>query len=578
MIANQKVEELESTRESETEECSALRREADQLSSRLEILEKEKCTMAETMSRQDEQLRAEEEKCNQEIAVELTMLREKVGKLEEENLSKTNSLAEFSNTLESIRSRFRTLVAQKNDLDEKLVGSNTEMTRYREMADEREKDLITANDERELFKRGLMTQSQQLDIEKDSRQKEVKGLQETSSNLEGINETLRESVEDAKRTIQELEKGCNAHSALQEEMQRTQMQCDEKERHILQLEDEIDSLREDLVGNEESMLELKKELHQLKDDDITTENDIRALRSDPPEMEGVMSDHLSFVKDAFHKQAAVLEDVKLSEIVLENLIDEVMNLATQSESEMLELSSTLGTVDDLLLHPSSLLASLDLAGLDSSEYYFGEVRSRLEDMAALAYNTSVELKNRQNQLVQWQSNRTESPSIPITPPCSKQLKRALFNMSDAESSNNITAAPTPTVTDGAKELRDKVASARLLCCVLENRNKMELASAFRKWTCAAGVINASSSHKETAHVAAELAHELEITRDKLMILKTHLKVGRGGKQKPRLRRILERLDGNVNNRGDNMNVNTNNMVQIHLDRTTTTMNDCSFEI
>jgi len=239
-----------------------------------------------------------------------------------------------------------------------------------------------------------------------------------------------------------------------------------------------------------------------------------------------MSDHLNSVKDAFQKQKSVLDDVKLSEMVLQNFMDEAMELSTQAEAEMLELSSSIGTVDDLLLNPSRLLASLDLAGLDSSKSYFDEVRSRLEDMASLAYNTGLELKNRKKELLHWRSNRTESPAIPVTQPSSKQMKNVIFDL-EPRTDN------TPITTNDI--LRNKVAGARLLCCVMEKRNRTDLASTLRKWTALTYLTNASSSHKETA---IKLAHQLEITREKLLVLKSNLK----GQRKPKLRRILEQLE------------------------------------
>ena len=478
-LANEqkKVKEGESNRESDTENFLTLKRECQQLSSRVEIMDQEKCAMSDTISRQERRLRTEEEKFNQEIAGELTRLREKVGTLEGENFAKTSSLAELNSTLESIRDRFRDLLGQKNDLEERFAIANNELTRYQKQVDERQENLVASDNAR-------------IDLERD-------------------------------------------------------------------------------------LSALRTELQHFKDRGTTAENKIESSRSDPSVLDNEMSAHLSSVKDAFNIQAAVLEDVKLSESMLETLINEVMNLAAQSESEMLELSSVLGTVDDLLLNPSSLLASLDLAGLDSSECYFGEVRSRLEALAALAYTTSVELNTRQNQLTQWRSNRAESPVIPATPPSSKQLNRSLFDLEEVNDSSDI----TPVITDGAKEVRDKFAGARLLSCVLENNNKKKLASAFRKWSCAAGVINASANASRIG-TAAELAHELKITREKLMALKTHLKTGRGGKQKPRLRRILERLDGNVLNRANSRNskTNTNDYVPVNMDHTSREMNNYSFEL
>ena len=412
------VKEQESKRKADAEQFSILRRE---LSSKLEILENEKRAMSDTISRQEARLCSEEEKFNGEIAVELSRLREKAGKLEADNFAKESSVAQLNSTLESIRSRFRDLLGEKDELEAKLEVANNDFS-----------------------------------------------------------------------VLQEKVNGSGSHVS-----------------------------------------------------------------------ESELSEQLSSVKDAFKIQSAILEDVKLSESMLETLINEVMNQAIQSESELLELSSVLGTMEDLLFNPSKLLASLDLSGLGSSEFYFREVRSRLEDLAAVSYTTSVELNNRQNQLKQWTSNRAEIPALPATPIGSKQLKRTLFDDSDV----------TPVITDASKEVNDKLAGARLLCCIMENNNKKKLASAFRKWTCAASALNANSTasgHKETA---AALAHELEITREKLMTLKSHMKSSRVGKQKPRLRRILERLDGNGTNQGDDMSASL-----LNTDHASGMSNDYSFEL
>jgi biotin operon repressor len=56
-------------------------------------------------------------------------------------------------------------------------------------------------------------------------------------------------------------------------------------------------------------------------------------------------------------------------------------------------------------------------------------------------------------------------------------------------------------------------------------------------------VKASSNQK---HAGAALAQQLEMTREKLLVLKSHLKKGKGSevddKRKPRLRRLLDRLD------------------------------------
>jgi hypothetical protein len=169
-----------------------------------------------------------------------------------------------------------------------------------------------------------------------------------------------------------------------------------------------------------------------------------------------------------------------------------------------------------------------LAGIGAANEYVEEVRTRLEDMAALAYNTNVELKVRQSEFNQWKASRQAPPAVPVTPP-TKPLKRVLFD-----------CGPISDRLD----MQRKLTGARLLNCVIEQHSKKQLASAFRKWSCNSGAISASAGHRETA---IALAQQLEQTREKLLVLKSHLK---GKQQKPRLRRILERLDSNSNHGQD----------------------------
>jgi len=519
-------EELKLSLSTKDNELTKLHQASLELKDRLEIVTKQ--------ANEHEVIRKDE--------AERTAILEEERNTMAETISKNDGLlAEYSSSLESERSRFNVLLSQKN---ESFSAAITERNRCQESLDKRQNDFAAAISEKE----GLENQRRQLAIDYEISQHEVNDIQKRFCQAEGMNKILRDNADDARKTIIELEKIHHTRTIVQEELQRLQTQCDGKEHHILQLEDEIRSLREDLV--EEPMTESERDLQNLKDQVVNREcrianlamlvqltaslpgpksNDEQTVRYDSPVFDDVMSDHLNSVKDAFQKQKLVLDDVKLSEMVLQNFMDEAMELSTQAEAEMLELSSSIGTVNDLLLNPSRLLASLDLAGLDSSKSYFDEVRSRLEDMASLAYTTGLELKNRKKELLHWRSNRTESPEIPVTPPSSKHMKNVIFDVNDLEPRTDNTPITTNDI------LRNKVAGARLLCCVMEKRNRTDLASTLRKWTALTYLTNACSSHKETA---IKLAHQLEITREKLLVLKSNLK----GQRKPKLRRILEQLE------------------------------------
>lgn len=373
--------------------------------------------------------------------------------------------------------------------------------------------------------------------------------------LESTYESVCDELTNIKRTSHESNARLQDYELVVEELGNLKMQGKEKEKHIIELEDMIEGFRIASIENEASLSRINQEMQLMEEQLIERENYIAHLecpvdfcRVQGQEMDderahvmkdysqlsrdqeaSAESDHLASVKSAFHQQKAFIQDLKLSESVLTNFMQEVMGVANQAEKEILELSGRLTAVEDIYLSPSNLLASLDLAGLGSSKGYVDDVRARLEDMASLAYTTSRELKVREREFLKWQANRIREPPIPITPP-SKPTKLLKVDASKA------------TNMDRDDVMYRGIAGARLLCCILDKRSKAELASAFRKWSCCVGAMKASSSHKETA---VALAQQLEITREKLIILKSHLK-GKKSNGKPRLRRILERLDNSSN--------------------------------
>jgi len=81
----------------------------------------------------------------------------------------------------------------------------------------------------------------------------------------------------------------------------------------------------------------------------------------------------------------------------------------------------------------------------------------------------------------------------------------------------------------------KLAAGRLIEKFFEGQRKATLAGAFRHWSCRASAVRAAEQQK---HIAVELAHQLDSTREKLGILKKHLKKSRRGDGSG-LARILE---------------------------------------
>ena len=394
-------------------------------------------------------------------------------------LAKSNELAQQNEVMSDLKNRIET--TEKNHVTDQITMLEKENSAI--TATIHEKDVLLSQATEKL--------SNAVD--------ELTALQ---INLEKV---VCDNAEDMRKTMNELEKGNRTQSMLQDEIQCLRANCAERESNEIRLNAKISILREDLIRNEEAKVEREKQSNKCNDKPKMT------LYSST--FDDDMSDQLKSLKNAFRRQK---DDAELSETMLENLMCEGIELSTQAETEILELSSSIGTMDDLLIGPSRIISALDLAGLGSSESYLNEIRSSLEYMASLAYTTGLELKNRKDQLSHWRSNRAVEPP---TSPCTTMVKQVQIDAELVKSS----------------EMRNKVAGARLLCCALESRTRINLASAFRKWSSMTYLMAANSSHRQTA---AQLASQLEITREKLLVLKSNMR----GQRKPKLRRILERIE------------------------------------
>jgi DNA repair exonuclease SbcCD ATPase subunit len=81
----------------------------------------------------------------------------------------------------------------------------------------------------------------------------------------------------------------------------------------------------------------------------------------------------------------------------------------------------------------------------------------------------------------------------------------------------------------------KMAAGRLIVNCLESKSKLTKAGIFRQWACSTSALRAVA---QQSYAAAALAQQLETTREKLVILKRHLKKSRGGRDSG-LARIVE---------------------------------------
>ncbi|KAG7374554.1 PLC-like phosphodiesterase, TIM beta/alpha-barrel-containing protein domain containing protein [Nitzschia inconspicua] len=509
-----------------------------------QIAARERFEISSTLQERDAQilsLRSEIQAKDQTISD----LKEKIIFLEEEQKGVIVALSKFSGALESERSKTKALHDRNIDQEKRLhemhtmcVESETELEKtkcnyagveasklqleseYLNRIGRLELELKVSEERLQ----GAETRASALALETNQLMDKNRSLCAKITFLEAYRSENKELKEEVERRVIEAKQQERQIVDLEELLEKLRCECDERVEEIAEKILEVDTLKKEIADRDSRLARLREPSDLLAQtvDHLQVQKGLLERNNDWGMSEEMVS-HVKALKEAFRKQIEVLDDLKLSENVLSNFMNEVMRLACKTESEALELSSTLNSVEDLLIRPSSCLASLDLAGIGAANEYIDEVRTRLEDMAALAYNTSVELKVRQSEFHQWKSSRQAPPPIPITPP-PKPIKRILFSTTLSSMSSD--------------RIHSKLAGARLMSCVMENRSKMELASAFRKWSCCAGAIRTCCSHKETT---LALARQLDQTREKLLILKSHLK---GKQQKPRLRRILDRLDSN----------------------------------
>ncbi|CAJ1935428.1 unnamed protein product [Cylindrotheca closterium] len=83
----------------------------------------------------------------------------------------------------------------------------------------------------------------------------------------------------------------------------------------------------------------------------------------------------------------------------------------------------------------------------------------------------------------------------------------------------------------------RMMGARLLSRVVEQKTRMGVAGAFRKWSCANNAMKATSQLHKTSK---ELSQQLHCTREKLLVLKSHIKSAsiQQKDSEPRLRKVL----------------------------------------
>jgi chromosome segregation ATPase len=183
------------------------------------------------------------------------------------------------------------------------------------------------------------------------------------------------------------------------------------------------------------------------------------------------------------------------------------------------------------------LQATDAALLDKNKLF-----TEMENLVSQQDSERLMLEKRIERLDS--ENREFEKRIEEEASLKKSVERELISLRNAAYTKRPVTVVSMGGLDSASRATAKVAAARLMCSVLDRKAKAEAAAAFRKWSCAASAMTAVHNQKEAA---VALAQQLEMTREKLFVLKNHLKLGRHSQsgesvRKPRLRRLLDRLD------------------------------------
>jgi hypothetical protein len=220
--------------------------------------------------------------------------------------------------------------------------------------------------------------------------------------------------------------------------------------------------------------------------------------------------HTPEVLDAWEKMKTVLQDEVISPSKFRKPLavrldpEYLQNVINSLEGQIDGLLSDLRSANDALKVKDQLFADLEnLVSHHESERDLLE--SKIESMAASVTDTEERFKKE------------------VT--LKEAAEKTLASLQQRVGEDQPVVAGTEA----------KRAAVRLIGKVLERRSDVTKAVAFRQWACQTSAIRAVSQQGDAA---AALAQQLQTTREKLLILKRHLKTTRRGRE-PSLDRIME---------------------------------------
>lgn len=327
--------------------------------------------------------------------------------------------------------------------------------------------------------------------------------------------TLRDDLREARRSNAELKKTntvCQSRiSSLKKALEATEKNLldaresrDKTANSYKRLEMELESKNMDIEHNKAKLQVLTATTARLKADSL--------LQCGP---EGTNSnqpgnDQSNSASETVHKgriPVADLERALRDDIFSPNTV----RTAATDHLDANQLKSVIRSLEaqiDVLLH--------DLEKANSTLQEKDKVYAELESLVALHESERDKLANKLAD-------------------CENQMKReALARVSLQQELARARGPNQSRETSLKSDSSKKRAAGRLLLHAIEQRELAAKAVAFRQWTCQTSAICAVSKQ---GHIAAKLAKQLDVTREKLVILKKQMKKSR--RTPPQLRCIAE---------------------------------------
>lgn len=532
---------------------------------------------------------------NESIRMELDSERSKLAKVlwessssmaahEEEKARVQGELNVLMSSAESSKLRCSELEVENQSLAEKLQNANTK-------AQAVSADLVEENEV--LAKQLQETQSvkSRLQDRLASVEEAMKKLADESSSKESALSEQLEGLNDELTALREENKELGQSSAewgQREESYRAaksvwEVAMESRNEEIRRITDELEAAREtcrealDRASSLESAAKLKDE------ERATMASTVQSLKQNIAELErhrdGLLQENNDQNSTVDEMKSTVASKEAEADILADTILDLRQDLETigserQSLSHKLDKSSKElheARQSIVLLEGRACDAETTIEGLrkklretenraEENESANSFLNQRLTQLEGLLYPTSVEERQSLQALrgeflgqadeprADTKESRNESPSTDIMDDSSTDSSDSKLMVLEEETgsieSTPSRTAPTASTHAVSPEVNNgqmKEVAAQMVGRVIARRDNAILGSAFRQWVGSASAMRAVSQHVEVSEI---MARQLEATREKLKLLKTHLKETQRGRNQPaggRVQRLKSRM-------------------------------------